>query len=181
MSPSKENVLLFLNKFGGNSDDEDCVYNVMPSEITEKYGFEVFKQSSDYTGETYLVYNDRLYVLGDHGGGLGVTAFAVADINGDGAAELYFTYSRGPGANRSTPDRSKAGYFDPAAESITYFDFFNTESEMVFGTDDGKLGLYIAAAVPGSAFTFVFMDLEPCEKLGEIVCESGEITLKTVE
>lgn len=170
MTPSDEDVPLFLGKLEDKTgiDADDGCYNVTPPEIKEKYGFEIFK--FDKSCKSFLLYNDKIYTLGESFGGLGAVSFAVADVNGDNAAELYYTYSWGAGEHRS-----HIGYFDSAEEKITDIDYTCWNSDMVFGINevDGKLAFYTASVKQGASF--VDIGLEPVDMRGVITCESGKI------
>lgn len=152
------------------SEKEDC-FNVTPEEITEKYGFRVFKFESSC--ESFLVYNGEMYVLGMGFGGNGTETFAAADINGDGAEELYFTFSCGSGLHHSS-----VGYFDTATKETGGFDFSSLMDDLTFDLRDGRLELCKAKL---NVRSFVDIKATPEEKLGEIVCENGSIVLKTVD
>ena len=169
MTASNEDVPLFLGKLEdktGIDADDEC-YNVTPPEIKEKYGFEIFKFDKSY--KSFLMYNDKIYTLGESFGGMGAVSFAVADINGDNAAELYYTYSWGSGQHRS-----HIGYFDSATEKITDINYTNWNTDLVFGINeyDGGLAFYAASVKNSDNFDIEF-ELE--ELRGMIVCESGEI------
>ena len=105
LTSSDDKVDRFLELLGEvpyTGYDNDRFYNVSPSELSEKYGFNIFKLDLpfnilklDQSCCSYLMYEDKIYSLGSSFGGYGTTSFAVADINKDGLKELYFTYSWG--------------------------------------------------------------------------------------
>ena len=101
MDASSNGVDDFVKRFEDYNieNTEEHYYNIIPKDISDDYGFSVFK--SDLTCNSLLVYEDKTYPLGDCFGGLGVTSFAIADLNEDGAFELYFTFSWGSGIIRS--------------------------------------------------------------------------------
>lgn len=152
------------------SEKEDC-FNVTPMEITEKYGFRIFKFESSC--ESFLVYNGEMYVLGMGFGGDGTETFAVADLNADGAEELYFTFSCGSGLHHTF-----VGYFDTATRETGGFDFSSLMDDLTLDLRDGRLELCKAKL---NVRSFVDIKATPEEKLGEIVCENGSIVLKTVD
>ena len=54
-----------------------------------------------YQYESFLLQNGDLYPMGAAFGGMGVNSLLTTDLDGDGAAELIFTYSFGSGIHRS--------------------------------------------------------------------------------
>lgn len=131
LTPSEEGVADFLEMMeAGDKTDKDW-HNVSPNEMTDKYGFRVFKDD-DYM--TYLVFEGKIYLLGESFGGLGTNAFAVADLNCDGSEELFFAFSWGSGMHRS-----QIGYFDSASREVTVFDYANFHNDMTFVAEAGVL------------------------------------------
>lgn len=175
MSPSSRGVDEFLeqhyNKFPSEFGSGTC-YNVTPEIISGRFGFDIYK--FDTSCESLLLYKDQVYPLGEWFGGLGVTSFAVTDLNKDGSFELYFTYSWGSGIPRSL-----VGYFNSADNQVVTFDFTAWFKEMVLGTDtDGNLCVYEAECDIDS---FVDIKLVPGAKIGSIVCAANNILFEEEE
>lgn len=145
--------------------------NVTPADISEKYGMTIYKYDKSCRSE--LLYDGEYHTLGTFFGGFGATSFAVADINGDGSEELYFTFSWGSGIHRS-----QVGLFDTAEKQVRVYEFGNFGSDMVFAAEDGGLFVYGADAEINS---FVDMELTPTEKIGELVFDGGETLLRVDE
>ena len=167
ITPSKNKVEDFERNIGEmpyTVDGDEC-YNIVPQDISEKYGFDIFKFDKSYAG--YLMYNDKIYSLGSSFGGYGLTAFAIADLNKDGMREIYFTFSWGSGIYRS-----QIGYFDMAAEEVKIFDYSNEDNDMSFYVDSGKLQVYNARVTPMGSTLLKIVNLK---KVGEIVLDEGEI------
>ena len=169
LAPSDYKVQEFLDILGERPktyDDDKC-YNIIPVDISEKYGFNVFKYNMSCS--SYLLYEDTIYTLGESFGGYGVTAFAVADLNKDGMKELYFTYSWGSGIHRS-----QVGYFDTATKTVTCFKDSNANSDMSFYVDFGTLMVCNAEVRAES-----FVDLKTINliKVGELRFEDDQIRL----
>lgn len=169
LTPSDYKVQEFLDILGERPktyDDDKC-YNIIPVDISEKYGFNVFKYNMSCA--SYLLYEDTIYTLGESFGGYGVTAFAVADLNKDGMKELYFTYSWGSGIQRS-----QVGYFDTATKTVTCFKDSNANSDMSFYVDFGTLMVCNAEVRAES-----FVDLKTINliKVGELRFEDDQIRL----
>ena len=114
------------------------------------------------------MYEGELYPLGPCLGGYGVTSFAVADLNEDGAFELYFTCSWGSGI-----PRSEIGYFDSAEKETVMFDASYWMQELLLEADDSDLlCVYDAKA---SVNSFVDIEMSPEEKVGSVAFDSGTI------
>jgi hypothetical protein len=80
-----------------------------------------------FAQETFLADDGTVVKLGSAAGGQGVTSLRVSDLDGDGTAELLFTYSFGSGIHQS-----RIGMYAPAyAEDRVY------EAEMVYLGDVG--------------------------------------------
>lgn len=169
LTPSEDGVDAFLQRlddYSGYGYDDEKWYSVAPAEITEKYGFAIYK--SDKSCNSILVYDDEEYTLGECFGGFGADSFAVADLNGDGYAELYFTFSWGSGL-----PRAQAGYFDAASREVVVFDYSYLFSEMMTVSENG--GLYIYSATD-DIHSFVDIELTAEEPLAEITYNGETIT-----
>ncbi len=167
MSPSDAGVAEFLanNPTIKSSYKDDELFNITPQEITDKYGFKIFKYSGNC--ETYLEYKGKTYQLGSGWGGLGTVSFAVADLNNDGYYELYFTYSWGSGLNHAVLDCIDI------TSSIKFEGFEQLDYSMTDGfalaVENGKLGVYKAKYTSSG---FVDIKAEPTVKLGEIIADN---------
>lgn len=174
LTPSREGtetVTALIEKLPAGYEEDTC-FNVTPESISEKYGFTIYKYDSSCA--SFLMYEEAVYPLGEWFGGYGATSFAVADMNGDGEKEVYFTFSWGSGIHRS-----QIGYFDTADKTVTVFDYSDYTGDMVLKTD-GKSSLYACHAVC-DASSFVDIQLTGETKAASIVCESGLISLAPEE
>ena len=149
--------------------ENDELYNITPQEITDKYGFRIFKYSQNC--ETFLEYNGNVYILGTGFGGNGTTSFAVTDLNNDGNIEIYFTYSWGSGMHYS-----QVGYFDTATLKEIDFDYSSWD-DMILTVNNGHLEAYTA---DWNIKNFVYIEATPKDKVGEISVENGNIVFNTV-
>lgn len=173
LSPSTDGAAEFLDLLGTQDLDEtgDTCYQVAPPDIREKYGFSIFKFDKSCAG--YLLYEEQIYPLGDWFGGYGLTSFAVADINHDNHNELYFTFSSGSGMHNLG-----LGYFDTKDKNIIIFDesFLKFDSlgnwDIMLTNENGLLSVYYAEV---SGDSFVDIQLEPQEKIGEIAYSGKKI------
>ena len=153
--------------------DNDVCYNVTPADITESYGMTVYKFNQSCA--SILLYDGEYYTLGICFGGFGADSFAIADLNGDGCEELYFTFSWGSGMHRS-----QVGYFDTADKTVRTYEYSNFLSggnwfaEMVLTAEDGKLYVHGADIEINSCVDIL---LTPEEKIGELIFDGGEIVL----
>lgn len=170
LTPSLRNVKEFeqcLGDFDAGYDTDQC-YNVTPQNISDLYGFQIFK--FDTSCASFLLYEDEVYQLGGWFGGLGATSFAVADLNEDGFWELYFTYSCGSGVHASS-----AGYFNAADKTVTLFEnsFISADGVLTTGSD-GSLRVCLAEYEGDS-----FSALKPIagEQIAVILWEEAQIAL----
>jgi len=171
LTPSANGVEEFLeiSEIKMLYQNEFC-YNVTPQTISDEYGFQIFKLDQCCAG--FLLYENEIYTLGEYFGGLGITSFAVADIDQNGKSELYFTYSWGSGIHRSL-----AGYFDTHNKEVVLFDYSYFNKDMVFVNENHSLSLY-EADVDVKSFVDISL-LQGEEKVGDIVFDSDKIQLIT--
>ena len=159
------------NKFGVGFIEKDYVpYNITPREITEKYGFSVFKYGE--FDQAYLFYRGDVRGIGKSAGGDGISSMAVADINGDKYPEIYYNESHGFGlylSGVSYIDLNGAYESVKLCHSSDGFEFlFSVEGDTlnVFGGSVSKAG-------ENSNYEYT-LD----KKLGELgLNENGEIVL----
>lgn len=94
---------------------DDVCYNVSRKTELSWYGFEVFKFEKSH--DAFLLYEGEIYELKSGFGFEGITSFAMADLNGDGSMELYYTVVAGSGN-----PYGEVGYFDTSAKENVIFD-----------------------------------------------------------
>lgn len=174
ISGTQDNVEEFLSlqqDFKSGYDADTC-YNITPDDILESSDYLVFKY--DTSCATFLLYEGKVYPLGEWFGGFGVTSMALADLNGDQKPELYFTYSWGSGLHRS-----HAAYFDPTAKQVVVLDYTHRNEDMIItNNDDEGLSLYTAAI--DRMESFVNFDIERTDFISDIIYEKGQISLNPV-
>lgn len=98
---AKENAISF------ESENEENCYNITPDFVKENSNYKIFKFQD--TAETYIVYENNIYKIGNNKRERGTTSFALADINDDGILELFYTYIW----QVSNVSRTNISYFDP--------------------------------------------------------------------
>lgn len=172
LTPTKSGVDEFMAQYDipQSEYENDELYNITPQEITDKYGFRIFKNSNNC--ESFLEYNDNIYTLGTGFGGYGTTSFAVADLNNDGNIEIYYTFSWGSGMHRS-----QIGYFDTALSEEAGFDYTCMNDDIALTVNNGQLEAYTA---DWNIKSFVDIEATPKDKVGEISVENGNIVFNTV-
>ncbi len=159
------------NKFGVGFIEKDYVpYNITPREITEKYGFSVFKYGE--FDQAYLFYRGDVRGIGKSAGGYGISSMAVADINGDKYPEIYYNESHGFGLYLSGVSYIDLnGAYEPVklCHSSDGFEFlFSVEGDTL-----NVFGGSVSNAGENSAYEYT-LD----KKLGELgLNENGEIVL----
>ena len=172
LTPSKNNVAELLSSydFPEGSYGNDELYNITPQEITDKYGFRIFKY--DQCCESYLEYNGGIYHIGTGLGGAGTTSFAVADLNSDGNPELYYTFSWGSGMHRS-----QIGYFDTAVLTDFAINYALPDHEIKLSSTNAVLEICEASVVESNGFANIKTTAK--DKIGELIYENGAIQFKT--
>lgn len=175
LTSSERDVDKFLkaacDKYGiGFIEKNDTLHNITPKEISEKYGFSVFKYGE--FDQAYLLYHGDVRGIGESAGGYGISSMAVADINGDKYPEIYYNESHGFGlylSGVSYIDLNGAYESVKLCHSSDGFEFlFSVEGDTlnVFGGSVSKAG-------ENSAYEYT-LD----KKLGELgLNENGEIVL----
>ena len=89
------------------SSDLDNCFNITPDHIRDNSEYQIFKFRD--TSETFIVYEDNVYKIGNNKRERGTTSFALADVNGDDKLELFYSYVW----NVSSVNRTNISYFDP--------------------------------------------------------------------
>lgn len=172
ISGIKEGTEEFEEIFSRNKStlfEGDSCYNITSEYIRNNSDYKIFKY--DKSGASFLLYENCIYPLGEWFGALGVTSTELADTNGDGREELYFTNSWGSGLHRS-----QAGYFDPALKEVIIFDYsYENEELIVAKNDEGRLSLY--GAVTGKITDFSHFNLIGTAFVTDIVYANGKISL----
>jgi len=167
-----EDFLSLQHDFESGYDTDKC-YNITPDYIQENSDYLIFKY--DTSCASFLLYEGKIYPLGEWFGGLGVTSMALADLDGDQKQELYFTYSWGSGLHRS-----HAAYFDPYAKKVVIFNYTHLNKDMIITeNDNGRLSLYNAAI--NKMDSFVNFEIEKTNFITDVVYENGQISLNPVQ
>ncbi len=92
------------------------LYNVTPKELKNKcsiYRFS-YENCGGLGGETFLIYDNDVYILGAAFGGYGVTELAYRSSNDEN--KLYYIFSCGSGIHRSA-----VGAFDFKTKTMSYY------------------------------------------------------------
>lgn len=157
-------------------DNTAPYYNVTPKEITEKFGFRVFKNEDNC--ESYLLTENAVCVLGCGFGGLGTTSFAVADLDPSTEGyELYYTYSWGSGILRSQVDMIGLADLSQPLD-LNRYPYTIPHINMVLRNENGRLITCAAAANGGNITSFVDMNLAAGEKTGEFIMQDNRLVYK---
>ena len=143
-------------------------YNITPDFISEHSDYEIFKYGNSCA--SFLLYDGEIYLLGEYFGGFDVTSMALADLDGDGQQELYYTFSWGSGMHRS-----QIGYFDPASKENTILDYSFEGGDMMLTTNDAG-DLCVNSAI-FTLSSFVSFEIQAQKQIGTILFENGMVTL----
>ncbi len=171
---SDEGVADFLALLGDHDTpyENDTCYNITPASVTDTYGFTVFKFNESCG--SYLLHGDEVSLLDSGFGGLGVTSFALADIDANGSLELYFTFSGGSGVHRVG-----IGYADIESGEVKIFDYtLMNSNELLLQIEGESLVVYHAEATVDS---FVDLTLTASERVGSIVLGDDGIVFEGVD
>ena len=153
-----------------SSYENDTCLNITPEDIKARSGYQVFKYSQSCA--SFLLYEGESYPLGEWCGGYGVVNLAMADLNGDGLQELYFTSSWGSGLHRSN-----AAYFDPVTKKIEPFSYTHLNKDMMFAWNPaGGLSLHEAEVTDFTDFTH--FSVEKKAFLGDVVVRDGKMDVR---
>ena len=170
ITSSNTNVSDFIVKnvdFTSYYETDQC-YNITPTFITDNSEYTVFKYSS--STQSFIMYDNEIYSIGECFGGFGITSMALADLNKDGEYELYYTFSWGSGLHRS-----QIGYFDSTSKEIHIFDYSLFDSDMVLTVNKSGDLCVNSATLDGK--DFVDFTIKSQDFMGTIDFEEDEITL----
>ena len=173
--PTKIRVPEFT-KCAGYTEYDDF-YNITPDFIADNSDFEIFKSVS--STDSFIMYDGEVYSVGICFGGFGVTSMALADLNRDGAYELYYTFSFGSGVHALN-----IGYFDPVKKEVTVLDCplqLHLHELMLTVNESGDLCVNIAVIDEKSYQSFVDFSLKAQELTGTVVLKEDTITLQLAE
>ncbi len=166
-----ENFLSLQRDFKSGYDNDTC-YNITPNYIRQNSDYSVFKY--DTSSASFLLYEGKVYPLGEWFGGFGVNSMAISDLNGDQKPELYFTYSFGSGLHRSN-----IAYFDPVEKKVIVFDYTHLNKDMIV-TENNNGGLSLYNADINKIDNFVNFKVEGKGFLTDIIYKNGKIVLDPV-
>ena len=161
---------LALQKDDVSSYGDDTCRNITPEFIRNQSEYQIFKY--DKSCASFLLYKGSIHQLGEGFGGFGVVSMAMADLNGDGLQELYYTFSWGSGLHRS-----HAAYFDPATEEMIPFSHTHLNKDMMFTYNpEGGLSLHEAEVTDFTDFTHFSMEKKAF--LGDVVVRDGKMDIQ---
>lgn len=171
VTSAKTGVSAFLKCTGYEKEDW---YNITPAFIADNSDFSIFKNVTDTY--TYILYDGTAYDIGECFGGFGMTSMALADLNKDGAYELYYTFSFGSGLHISS-----IGYFDPASKEVTILEYaLNSHQNELMLTVNEAGDLCINLARIDSFRSFVDFSMKAEELVGTVVFKENAIELDEI-
>ena len=176
ITPSNTQVSDFIAKnkdFMTYYETDEC-YNITPVFIAENSEYEVFKYSE--SGESFIMYDGKVYSIGRCIGGDGITSMALADLDKNGEYELYYTFSWGSGIHRS-----QVGYFEPIRKEIHIFKYALVDYEMILTVNkSGDLCVNSAAFVDYDFDDCVNFTIKAQDFNGTINYENDRIELNII-
>lgn len=137
----KEGVEEFLNLaseqlISFQSEELENCYNITPDFVKENSEYQIFKFKD--TAETYIIYENEIYKIGNNKRDRGTTSFALADINNDNKLELFYTYIW----KVSEVSRTNVSYFDPITKKEVGFGKNYSEEILTFMKNKDELALF---------------------------------------
>ncbi|MBD5510719.1 MAG: hypothetical protein HDR08_05645 [Lachnospiraceae bacterium] len=171
--PSETRVSEFT-KCVDYTEEESDFYNITPDYIADNSEFEIFKDVS--STDSFIMYDGEVYSIGICFGGFGLTSMALADLNQDGAYELYYTFSFGSGVHAL-----RIGYFDPVKKEVTILDCplqSHGHELMLTANESGDLCVNIAVIDENTYQSFVDFSLEAQELIGTVIFGEDTIALQ---
>jgi len=169
-----DHFLKLLGEYDTGYEDDIC-YNVTWDELSGQFGFEVFKFEKSRAG--FLLYDKDIYELEGGFGFEGITYLAVADLNGDGYSELYYTFVAGSGM-----PYAGVGCFDTATKESTKFTITEDHRDIMLcmkGISDNSIGIYKAEFDVESPVRIRLKSYDE-EEIAEIRCIDGEIIFEEI-
>lgn len=119
----------------GSEELENC-YNITPDFVKENSKYKIFKFKD--TAETYIVYENEIYKIGNNKRDVGTTSFALADINQDEKLELFYTYIW----KVSEVSRTNVSYFDPVTKKEIGINKNYVENNAILIKNNEELSIY---------------------------------------
>lgn len=166
VASTKTGVSAFLKCTGYEKEDW---YNITSSFVADNSDFAVFKNAANT--DTYIVYDGAAYSIGECFGGYGMTSMALADLNQDGAYELYYTFSFGSGLHLSN-----IGYFDPVSREVTILEYtLNSHQNDLMLTANEAGDLCVNLARLDSFRSFVDFSMKAEKLVGTVVFEENAV------
>lgn len=137
----KDGVEEFLNLaserlISFQSEELENCYNITPDFVKENSEYQIFKFKD--TAETYIIYENEIYKIGNNKRDRGTTSFALADINNDNKLELFYTYIW----KVSEVSRTNVSYFDPITKKEVGFGKNYSEEILTFMKNKDELALF---------------------------------------
>lgn len=137
----KEGVDEFLNlanekSISFESQEMDNCYNITPDFIKENSNYKIFKFND--TAETYIIYENEIYKIGNNKRERGTTSFALADIDNDSNKELFYTYIW----KVSEVSRTNVSYFDPVQKKEIGINKNYVEDKAILIKNKEELSVY---------------------------------------
>jgi len=124
-------------------------------EIKHNLRVQVFRiLEGPYANESFLIRNQTVVPMGAAYGGQGLTSLEISDLDGDGEAELLFTYSFGSGLHQS-----RISMYAPAYDQYRVYDadFGYLGDIGVVKLESDDIGVRVVEADP-STLTIRFLD-----------------------
>ncbi len=157
-------------KISLEGETQEKIFNITPRFVIENSDYEIFKDG--VSAESYLLYDDNIYKIGEGKSGLGILSFALADMNKDEKHELYYTYQW-----RTGIDRSNVAMFDPSEKVQKGFDMvYYKDKNVILITKIGVL--YLCDATFSKHEDVTNFKLNAGNVLSKVVSKNGNIYIE---
>lgn len=144
------------------------IYDITPQNVKEEIRCQLFKVN--YTCETYLIYNSKVYEIGFGGGGYGLVSIETCDFDDNGQKDLIYTFSWGSGMHRS-----HIGVFNLSNEHEEWLDFIQGKNDiMLEKISDSNFKVYIAK-IFSEEQDFVHFKLSKQGHIADVKSDNGKI------
>lgn len=179
ISGNKENVDGFLEKFNKmhiekeTKDDDEC-FNITPKFIKENSEYEIYKFAN--SAETFVLYQDEIYKIGNNKRGMGTISFALADTNDDELKELFYVSYW----SISSVLRSSIAYFDPIKKEEVQLSENYTDEVLIFTTNNQNSELIVnTSSFSGNKVENINFKMIPNKEKGIIINHENQVKLAT--
>lgn len=146
------------------------IYDITPKSVKEEIGCQLFKVN--YTCETYVVYNSKIYSIGRGFGGYGLVSIETCDFDDNGKKDLLYTFSSGSGIHSS-----QIGVFNFTNEHEEWLDFQQLDKDIMLEKVSDKSFKIFTAKLTTNKLDYTHLTLSKKDNIAEVKTNNGKIRL----